>query len=533
MNLLLSDESTYEVVTVDPTRKIINGLKTHLNRWRQKGFISKSIYLSLLSSDGTLPRAYGLPKVHKDNCPLRIIVSCINSPLYKLAMFLHNVLHNSIPKPDSHIKNSFQLIDMLKDKIIDDDTDLVSLDVVSLFTNVPSELAIAGIVNRWPIISNNTLFSMEEFISAIRFVLSSTFFTFNNKIYKQTFGSPMGSPLSPILADIVMTDLELRAMENLEFSLPIYVRYVDDILTMVPRRHIEDVLRSFNSVHDRLRFTAEIGGDNINFLDITLYRGNNQFMFNWYRKPTFSGRFLNFHSQHPISHKRGVLVGLIDRVLGLSHPQFYQQNFVLIINILLNNGYPLPFIFNGIRERIKYYIYNNRRLLLDNDVNDEDNKRFFVLPYANIVSKKIKHITKKYKFRLAHTIPNKLNTFIKRHKDIAEKDSHNDIVYKISCNDCNVTYVGQSKRQLRTRVDEHRSSVRRGQNSVITEHCSRLNHNFDWDGAEICDIEHSYNKRLISEMIFIKRQLHGINVQSDTNSLPASYSHIISLLSPL
>ncbi|XP_067208525.1 uncharacterized protein [Linepithema humile] len=143
MNLLLSDESTYEVVTVDPTRKIINGLKTHLNRWRQKGFISKSIYLSLLSSDGTLPRAYGLPKVHKDNCPLRIIVSCINSPLYKLAMFLHNVLHNSIPKPDSHIKNSFQLIDMLKDKIIDDDTDLVSLDVVSLFTNVPSELAIA------------------------------------------------------------------------------------------------------------------------------------------------------------------------------------------------------------------------------------------------------------------------------------------------------------------------------------------------------------------------------------------------------
>lgn len=94
--------------------------------------------------------------------------------------------------------------------------------------------------------------------------------------------------------------------------------------------------------------------------------------------------------------------------------------------------------------------------------------------------------------------------------------------------------MGQSKRQLKTRVDEHRSSVRRGcTNFVISDHCVSFNHDFDWEGAEVCDIEHSHTKRLISEMIFIKRQSEGINIHNDTDSLPILYNHIIGLLPPL
>jgi len=50
--------------------------------------------------------------------------------------------------------------------------------------------------------------------------------------------------------------------------------------------------------------------------------------------------------------------------------------------------------------------------------------------------------------------------------------------------------------------------------------------NFKWDNIEILDIESSYNKRLISEMIHIKRQKHGINKQNDTESLQKTYSNI-------
>jgi len=38
----------------------------------------------------------------------------------------------------------------------------------------------------------------------------------------------MGFPLSPILADIVMQDLEVKAIKNLDFEIPVYYRYVDD-----------------------------------------------------------------------------------------------------------------------------------------------------------------------------------------------------------------------------------------------------------------------------------------------------------------
>ena len=81
-----------------------------LTRWKTKGHIKDSDYKALYCSDGSLPRAYELPKIHKPGCPLRIIVSSVGSPLYSLATFLHNRLFKTIPKADSYIKNSFELV---------------------------------------------------------------------------------------------------------------------------------------------------------------------------------------------------------------------------------------------------------------------------------------------------------------------------------------------------------------------------------------------------------------------------------------
>jgi len=81
-----------------------------------KKYVANSTYRSLLSYDGTLPRAYARRKIHKQDCPFRIIVSSINSPLYSLAMFLHNIIIKTIPKVDSHIKNSFELVKKLDDR---------------------------------------------------------------------------------------------------------------------------------------------------------------------------------------------------------------------------------------------------------------------------------------------------------------------------------------------------------------------------------------------------------------------------------
>ena len=69
---------------------------------------------------------------------------------------------------------------------------MVSLDVTSLFTNMPLDVALDGLVGRWDSIKSVTNIPKSEFINAVKFVLTSTYFTFNGIIYKQTFDAPMG-----------------------------------------------------------------------------------------------------------------------------------------------------------------------------------------------------------------------------------------------------------------------------------------------------------------------------------------------------
>lgn len=56
----------------------------------------------------------------------------------------------------------------------------------------------------------------------------------------------------------------------------------------------------------------------------------------------------------------------------------------------------------------------------------------------------------------------------------------------------------------------------------LSEHIKNFNHEFDWENVKVLDVEHNYQKRLISEMIHIKSQKLSINVQKDTELLNES-----------
>jgi len=328
----LNDKDTYTVVNNDPTKKVISKLTSLISEWKKLNYIDNRTYKQIYCSDGPLPRAYGLPKIHKPNNPLRLIISSINSPLFGFSEFLQDILQKSIPNPNSYIKNSLHLVNQLEGKVIDDQHTLISLDVVSLFTNVPVELVVDSVTKRWDLISQKTKIPLEQFIIAIRFIMESTFFTFNKIIYKQIFGTPMGSPLSPIIADLVMQDIETKAIEKLPCALPFFYRYVDDIILAVPIDLVDCVLNTFNLIHRRLQFIMEREKEGrIGFLEILIIREHRNFIFDIYHKPTFSGKFLNFHSHHPISHKKGLIISLTDKIVKLSHPKFHSKNLLEII----------------------------------------------------------------------------------------------------------------------------------------------------------------------------------------------------------
>ena len=99
---------------------------------------------------------------------------------------------------------------------------------------------------------------------------------------------------------------------------------------------------------------------------------------------------------------------------------------------------------------------------------------------------------------------------IKTYKDPIPAYMRKNVVYRISCNECDVSYVRQTSKQLKTRISEHKNDINRSKptNSVLSEHKRSHNHNFNWDKVnwdkENPKQERNYSKRLISEMINIK-----------------------------
>lgn len=88
----------------------------------------------------------------------------------------------------------------------------------------------------------------------------------------------MDSPLSPIIVDLVMQDLEANALGRIRVHLPFYFRYVDSIVMAVSNNLIDFTLMKFNFFHPRMQFTVKREGDKINFLNITIKNNNFSFL---------------------------------------------------------------------------------------------------------------------------------------------------------------------------------------------------------------------------------------------------------------
>ena len=110
-----------------------------MDEWRKLNFLREKIERKdLITSDTNLARKYALPKIHKANCPLRPVVSYINTPSYFMAKYFNNILKLD-PQAFSNIKNSLEFISKIKNIKIPDNHIMMSLDVSSLFTQFTIE----------------------------------------------------------------------------------------------------------------------------------------------------------------------------------------------------------------------------------------------------------------------------------------------------------------------------------------------------------------------------------------------------------
>jgi len=194
----------------------------------------------------------------------------------------------------------------------------------------------------------------------------------------------MGSPLSLVLADVVMEDLELYCLQKLGFVVHIlshtYYRYVDDIFMIIPEAKLDGVLKTFNEYHPRLKFTYEESNNTLNFLNTSVMREDDKLITNWFRKPIYSGRYINFFSCHPKQYKLNTIANLVDQAILLSNERFHATNIEVIKTILLNNCYPMELINKKIDERLRAIRING---ISKNDKNGDKNlNKVLVVPIS-------------------------------------------------------------------------------------------------------------------------------------------------------
>ncbi|BHF59945.1 hypothetical protein SprV_0100290600 [Sparganum proliferum] len=151
-----------------------------------------------------------------------------------------------------------------------------------------------------------------------------------------------------------MGKVEKTRLQDTINGLVFYGRYVDDIFCLADgTTDTEDLVQKFNSAHPSLKFTAEAeAGNEIAFLDVFLHRQEDgSIQRRVFRKKTWTGQYVNFHSFVPQNIKRNLVQGLAARVRRIRSPEAIEEELQHLRNTLRENGYPDRFILRNIGER--------------------------------------------------------------------------------------------------------------------------------------------------------------------------------------
>ena len=199
---------------------------------QKQELIPKALVNSLKPTASNIPKFYGLPKIHKPDVPLPSIVSSIGSPTYKLAKYINTLITPLVGLTPSYVKDSKHFVDDIKTVQIQPNEVMVNFDIKSLFLNVPVDEALEVILQRLTedeTLEDRTALTPEQVTHLLELCLKTTYFSFREEFYQQTDGAAVGSPVSPVVANLCMEMFEEMALSMVQPKPSIWRRYVDDI----------------------------------------------------------------------------------------------------------------------------------------------------------------------------------------------------------------------------------------------------------------------------------------------------------------
>ena len=306
----------------------------------------------------------------------------------------------------------------------------------------------------------------DQIGNLLHIVLENTYFSFEDQIFKQIKGLPMGSPLSGLMAILFMDSIEKQALQQVNTILT-FRRYVDDCFVFTKNQEAAQEFHALlNAQNDKVQFEIELpANDNVlSLLDFTVTTNNNNVSFEFYKKGAKKNIFLNYHSNIASSTKLAIIKNernrIFERCTNSDNRMKHIQQFD---NILRLNNYPESFIERSNKKT------NPKKKRKINYFNNE--KHYLKIPFiSDDVNHKIKRILRSEQLNIglaqksSTTLRSALRRKIKRTNNCRMSACpiknnklcfQKNVVYKVTCLRCQNFYIGSTIRTLHVRIKEH------------------------------------------------------------------------------
>ena len=308
-NRQLGDENNYQKLQHNPTLEYTSTVNSTIEMFKTQHKIPEKIADGLKVNKPKTPMLKLPPKVHKEGHPGRPLVSSIDSPTSKISEYVDFHLQPLTSTIKSHIKDTTHFLTEL-DKIpatTSKESYLVTLDVRSLYTNIPNEEGVNVIKN----ILQKKQSKLTTVITAFLWlILTLNNFIFNSTNYLQISGVAMGTKCAVIYANLFMSHFEETHIYPLIANkCPFYKRFIDDIFLLWTGTldELKIFIEDLNRLHPTIKFDAKYSRTSVEFLDTRVYKSNDgKLQTTLYTKPTDRQSYLHSKSYHPQSCKRSI-----------------------------------------------------------------------------------------------------------------------------------------------------------------------------------------------------------------------------------
>ena len=384
---------TYSIAPPNADKKVYTNLKKLVNK--HKACLTKKETSYILNDDWKSSNFYVMPKIHKNK---KIIDGFRNSnseyihmevptdlkgrpitagpiaPTRGLSELLEKILSPFVPRLRTYVKDDRDFLSRIP-RNIDYDCELVSCDIVSLYTNIPHELGIEALrywLTRYPDLLPQR-FTVDFVLEAAEFILKNNNFMFDGVCYHQDIGTAMGTVFAPPYACLSIGYLEETKLErtllpqhfsldDVAFILFLLLRYIDDGFIPWPKRLNKDnFVNALNNLHPNIKFTIEVGTyeeingtriQTLNFLDVKIIlHESGRIETDIFYKDTNSHDYLNYLSHHPTHTKDNIVFGLAKKIVEfVSDYNKEEQRLAELHDYLIACEYPSTVVRKGIRN---------------------------------------------------------------------------------------------------------------------------------------------------------------------------------------